>query len=133
MGTTRREKSTSEFLFNHDCCRILGGFNTDVQGEINIAAFQARLFNDGFSFELLLEVILDFHLGKAFSTVEDIIPPSTGVFHPNDAMAGYEKGLACNVNFIRDLNFWSEADQPVLTLRDRFNIPASSGPLLIKP
>ena len=100
---------------------------------MNIAAFQARLFDNDFSFESLLEVILDFHLGKAFSTAEDIIPPSTGVFHPNDAMAGYKKGLACNVNFIRDLNFWSEVDQPVLTLRDRFNIPASSGPLLIKP
>ena len=77
---------------------------------MNIAAFQARLFDNDFSFESLLEVILDFHLGKAFSTVEDIIPSSTGVFHPNDAMAGYEKGLAYNVNFIRDLNFWSEAD-----------------------
>ena len=61
---------------------------------MNVAAFQARLFDDGFSFESLLEVILDFHLGKAFSTAEDIIPPSTGVFHPNDAMARYEKGLA---------------------------------------
>ena len=77
---------------------------------MNVAAFQAKLFDDGFSFKSLLEVILDFHLGKAFSTVEDIIPPSTGVFHPNDAMAGYEKGLAYNVNFIRDLNLWSEAD-----------------------
>jgi len=44
-------------------------------------------------------------LGKAFSTVGDIIPPSTGAFHPNDAIAGYEKGLACNVNLIRDLKF----------------------------
>ena len=99
---------------------------------MNAEAFQTGLFDDSFSFESLLEAILDFHLGKAFSTAEDIIPPSTGVFHPNDAMAGYEKGFVYNVNFIRDLNFWSEADQPVLTLRDRFNIPASSGPLLIK-
>ena len=127
------KKSTSELLLNHDCCHILGGFNTDVQGEMNVAAFQAGLFDDGFGFESLLEVILDFHLGKAFSTVGDIIPPSTGAFHPSDAMAGYEKGLACNVNLIRDLNFWSEADQSVFTLREKFNIPASSGPLLIKP
>ena len=100
---------------------------------MNIAAFEAGLFDDGFGFESLLEVILDFHLGKAFSTVGDINPPSTGAFHPNDAMAGYEKGLACNVNLIRDFTFWSEADQSVCTLRDKFNIPASSDPLLIKP
>ena len=127
------KKSTSEFLLNHDCCHILGGFNTDVQGEMNVAAFQAGLFDDGFGFESLLEVILDFHLGKAFSTVGDIIPPSTGAFHPNDAMEGYEKGLACNTNLIRDFNFWSEADQSVSKLREKFNIPASSGPLLIQP
>ena len=56
---------------------------------MNVAAFQAGLFDDGFGFESLLEVILDFHLGKAFSTVGDIIPPSTGAFHPKDAMAGF--------------------------------------------
>ena len=127
------KKSTSELLLNHDCCHILGGFNTDVRGEMNVAAFQAGLFDDGFGFESLLEVILDFHLGKAFSTVGDIIPPSTGAFHPNDAIAGYEMGLACNTNLIRDLNFWSEADQPVSTLRQKFNIPAVTGPLLIQP
>ena len=100
---------------------------------MNVAAFQAGLFDDGFGFESLLEVILDFHLGKAFSTVGEIIPPSTGAFHPNDAMEGYEKGLACNTNLIRDFNFWSEADQSVSKLREKFNIPASSGPLLIQP
>ena len=127
------KKSTSELLLNHDCCHILGGFNTDVQGEMNVAAFQAGLFDDGFGFESLLEVILDFHLGKAFSTVGDIIPPSTGAFHPNDAMAGYEKGLACNTNLIRDLDFWSEAEQSVSNLRQKFNIPATPGPVLIRP
>ena len=127
------KKSTSELLLNHDCCHILGGFNTDVQGEMNVAAFQAGLFDDGFGFESLLEVILDFHLGKAFSTVGDIIPPSTGAFHPNDAMAGYEKGLACNTNLIRDLDFWSEAEQSVSNLRQKFNIPATPGPVLIQP
>ena len=133
MGTNGREKSTSKFLLNHDCYHILGGFNTDVQGEMNIAAFEAGLFDDSFGFESLLEVILDFHLGKAFSTVGDINLPSTGAFHPNDAMTGYEKSLACNVNLIRDFTFWSEVDQSVYTLRDKFNIPASSDPLLIKP
>ena len=80
IGHYPERKSTSEFLFNHDCCHILGGFNTDVQDEMNVAAFQAKLFDDGFSFKSLLEVILDFHMGKAFSTVGNIIPPSTRAF-----------------------------------------------------
>jgi hypothetical protein len=74
------EKSTSGLLLDHDCCHILGGFNIDVRGEINVSASQAGLFDNGFGFESLLEVILDFHMGKAFSTVGDIIPPSTRAF-----------------------------------------------------
>ncbi len=54
---------------NHDCCHILGDFNTDTQREMNVAAFQAGLFTDGFGFESLLEVMLDFHLGKSFPTI----------------------------------------------------------------
>ena len=127
------KKSMSELLLKHDCCHILGGFNTDNQGEMDVAAFQAGLFSDGFGFESLLEVILDFHLGKAFSTVGSIIPPKTGCFVPDEAMAGYEKGLACTINLIQDLDFWSVADQPVVALRERYGIPAVPGPLLIKP
>lgn len=126
-------KSTSELLVNHDCCHILGGFNTDSAGEMNVAAFQAGLFTDGFGFESLLEVILDFHLGKAFSTINSIIPPETGQFIPDAAMAGYEKGLACSVNLIQDLDFWAVADQPVVDLRVKYNIPATDAPLLLKP
>ncbi len=127
------KKSTSELILNHDCCHILGGFNTDVSGEMNVAAFQAGLFDDGFGFESLLEVILDFHLGKAFSTVGNIIPPSKGAFCPDDAMAGYEKGLACNTNLIKDLDFWSVAHESVYVLRQKYEIPPSPGPILIKP
>ena len=95
---------------------------------MNVAAFQAGLFDNRFGFESLLEMILDFYLGKEFSTVGDIIRPSTGSFHPNDAMADFEKGLACNTNLIRDLNFWSEADQPVYELRKNL----TSQPLVVR-
>ena len=126
-------KSTSELLVNHDCCHILGGFNTDTQGEMNVAAFQAGLFTDGFGFESLLEVMLDFHLGKSFSTTTGLITPETGQFIPDAAMAGYEKGLACNINLIQDLDFWDVADQQVTDLRVRYSIPATEGPILLKP
>ena len=126
-------KSTSELLINHDCCHILGGFNTDTQGEMNVAAFQAGLFTDGFGFESLLEVMLDFHLGKCFSTTTGLIAPETGQFIPDAAMAGYEKGLACNINLIQDLKFWDVADQQVVGLRVQYAIPPTSGPVLLKP
>ena len=126
-------KSTSELLVNHDCCHILGGFNTDTRGEMNVAAFQAGLFTDGFGFESLLEVMLDFHLGKSFSTTNSLLPPETGKFIPDEAMAGYEKGLACTMNLIQDFDFWEHADQQVTELREQFHIPPTPGPVLLKP
>ena len=118
---------------NHDCCHILGGFNTDTRGEMNVAAFQAGLFTDGFGFESLLEVMLDFHLGKSFSTTNSLLPPETGKFIPDEAMAGYEKGLACTMNLIQDFDFWEHADQQVTELREQFHIPPTPGPVLLKP
>lgn len=122
-------KGSPELLVRHDCCHILGGFNTDMDGEMNVAAFQAGLFDNSFGFETLLEAILDFHLGKAFSTVGSVIPPAKGHFHPDAVMAAYNSGLACNTNLIEALDFWALADQPVTELRQRFNIPAISGPV----
>ena len=63
------KQSLSEQLVSHDCCHILGGFNTDMNGEMNVAGFEAGLFDNGYGFELLLEVILDFHMGKTLSLI----------------------------------------------------------------
>ena len=77
-------KSTSELLVNHDCCHILGGFNTDTRGEMNVAASQAGLFTDGFGFESLLEVMLDFHLGSPSA-------PPTVCFHQKQGTSSPRK------------------------------------------
>ena len=126
------KKSFSELLITHDSCHILGGFNTDMNGEMNVAGFEAGLFDNGFGFELLLEVILDFHLGKTFTTA-GLLPPGTGHFDPEDVMVGYERGQACNVNLIKGWDFWEAAHESVTDLRKRYGIPTISGPLLLPP
>ena len=57
---------------------------------MNVAAFQAGLFTDGFGFESLLEVMLDFHLGKSFSTTNSLLPPETGSY-PRRSHGGLRK------------------------------------------
>jgi len=126
------KKSFSELLITHDCCHIVGGFNTDMNGEMNVAGFEAGLFDNGFGFELLLEVILDFHLGKTFTTA-GLLPPGTGHFDPDGVMTGYERGVACNVNLIKDWDFWGVADQKVTDLRTRYGLPKIPGPVLPPP
>ena len=126
------KKSFGELLIPHDSCHILGGFNTDMNGEMNVAGFEAGLFENGFGFELLLEVILDFHLGKTFSTA-GLLPPGTGHFDPEGVLVGYERGTACSVNLIGDWDFWGVADQSVAELRQRYGIPPIPGPVLLPP
>ena len=126
------KKSLSEQLINHDCCHILGGFNTDMNGEMNVAGFEAGLFDNGYGFELLLEVILDFHMGKTFTTV-GLLPAGTGHFNPEDVVAGYERGRACNVNLIHDWDFWAAAETPVKELRAQYGLPDIPGPVLLEP
>lgn len=126
------KKSFSELLITHDSCHILGGFNTDMNGEMNVAGFEAGVFDNGFGFELLLEVILDFHLGKTFTTA-GLLPPGTGHFDPEDVLIGYERGVACNVNPIHGWDFWEVARDPVLELRERYGLPPIPGPVLMPP
>lgn len=126
------KKSFTELLITHDCCHILGGFNTDMNGEMDVAGFEAGLFESGFGFELLLEVILDFHLGKAFTTL-GLLPPGTGHFDPEAVLVGYERGVACNVNPIQGWDFWAVAKEQVTNLRKRYGLPEIPGPVLPPP
>jgi len=126
------KKSFSEYIVTHDCCHILGGFNTDMNGEMNVAGFEAGVIDGGFGFELLLEVILDFHLGKAFTTA-GLLPPGTGHFDPEDVLVGYERGVACKVNLIQGWDFWEVAHRPVTELREAYGLPALPGPVLLAP
>ena len=126
------KKSFSEFLITHDCCHILAGFNTDMNGEVSVAGFEAGLFDGDFGFELLLEVILDFHMGKTFTTA-GLLPPGTGHFDPEDVLIGYERGLACKVNPIQGWDFWEAAGQQVVELRQSYGLPEIPGPVLLPP
>ena len=126
------KKSFSEYAVSHDCCHILGGFNTDMNGELNVAGFEAGLFDNGFGFELLLEVILDFHMGKTFTSA-GLLDPGTGHFDPEDVLAGYELGVACKVNPMAGWDFWEAAGEQVGTLRARYGIAEIPGPVLLPP
>ena len=123
-------RSFSDLTIPHDCCHILGGFNTDMNGEMDVAGFEAGLFDTGFGFELLLEVILDFHLGKKFTTM-GLLPAGIGHFDPERVLVGYERGVSCNVNLLDGWDFWEEAREPVTELRARYGLSHVSEPILL--
>ena len=124
------KKSFSDLTIPHDCCHIMGGFNTDMNGEMDVAGFEAGLFDTGFGFELLLEVILDFHLGKKFTTM-GLLPVGVGHFDPERVLVGYERGVSCKVNLLDGWDFWSDAREPVTELRARYGLSNISEPILL--
>ncbi|MCB0967182.1 MAG: hypothetical protein KDB37_10135 [Ilumatobacter sp.] len=113
---------TGELFVGHDSSHILSGTNTDGPSELEVAGFEAGMSADGFGYEMLLEVILDYHMGIDFGASSVGIEPKTGEFDPDRVTTGIRRGIDCNVDLIRDWDFWSVADVPVLELRERYNI-----------
>lgn len=127
------KKSLGETLTAHDSCHILSGFNTDGTGEINVAGFEAGMGVDDFGYELLLEVILDFHLGIDFGVGLVGYVPKTGEMDPDQMMLGIRRGLDCNTDLINSFDFWDVADQPIEALRVRYAITGVDGVYLPPP
>ncbi|MDF2388747.1 hypothetical protein JMG10_45455 [Nostoc ellipsosporum NOK] len=107
-----------ERMIFHDFGHILSGYNTDPQGEIQQAAFQAGFIgDDGFVF--LLFVILHFHWGTQITPIADA---DMALFDIPLIMQALERGVACKVDLSDDWNFWEVVDVPVQELRDRYGI-----------
>ena len=116
----------SELFVSHDLTHVLSGFNTDMDGEVNIAAFQAAMSRTSYGWEMLMEMILDYHLGLRFTTA-GLVEPGRGHFHPDEVLRGYERGLRCKVDLIADWDYWAVMDEPVDELRDRYGIDGVTG------
>lgn len=117
--------SFSEVLVPHDLAHILGGFNTDMKGEMDVAGMEAGMSNSGIGYELLLEVILDFHLGIAFTTA-GLLEPGVGHFHPDSVMAGFELGSKMNVDLLAGWDWHGVMGEDVADLRARYGIEGAT-------
>lgn len=107
-----------ERMVFHDFGHILSGYNTDLQGEIQQAAFQAGFMHeDGIVF--LLFVILHFYWGIQNTPVADV---DVELFNIPLIMQALQRGAACKVDFSAHWNFWEVVDVPIPELRDRYGI-----------
>lgn len=113
--------SFSEVLVPHDLSHILGGFNTDMPGEMDVAGMEAGMSASAFGYEVLLEVILDFHMGIAFTTA-GILEPDVGHFHPDSVMTGFERGAAMNIDLLIGWDWHAVMGETVADLRERYGI-----------
>ena len=103
----------------HDVGHVLAGYDTDPQGEIQQAAFQAGFARrDGFSF--LLFGILQFHLGLRITPVAK---GYRGFFDVDRVITALHRGASCNVDLSAEFDVFAYKDWPLETLRAQLGIP----------
>ena len=110
-----------ESAVRHDCVHLLSGTNTDYAGEIAVSAIEAAMTRSEVGWEMVTEVLVDFHLGIAW-TLTDGIKAETMKFDPELFSKGLAIGAKINTDLIHDWNFWDDIETPVDNLRRRFNI-----------
>lgn len=120
------KKSFSEALVSHDLVHLLSGIGTDMEGEITVAGFEAGMNRSEFGFELLLEVILDFHLGLEFTTM-GVLDAGRNHLKPHDLMRAYAQGLQMQFDLLDPAwDFRDVLEQPITQLRQQHKIPELS-------
>ena len=103
----------------HDIGHVLAGYDTDPQGEIQQAAFQAGFARrDGFSF--LLFGILQFHLGMRITPVAK---GYHGLFDVNRVLTALYRGASCKVDISEGFDVFAYKDRPLDEVRAELGIP----------
>ena len=110
-----------ESAVRHDCVHILSGTNTDYAGEIAVSAIEATMVRSEVGWEMVTEVLVDFHLGIAWTLPGGIKAESMN-FDPDLFSKGLAVGAKINTDLIHDWNFWEDIHTPLSVLRQRFNI-----------
>ncbi len=109
--------SMTELLVPHDLCHVLGGFNTDMKGEISVAGFEAAMSRTEAGYDVLLSVLLNFHLGIKFT-----YDASHGHLDPDDLMEGFARGAPVEVDLLTDWDWWPHVERDLVELREELGI-----------
>ena len=108
----------------HDLCHVLGGYDTDPEGEIQVAAFTAG-FKHTRPFYVMLFAVLIFSTGVNMRpSNEDFV--TTGVLgKPGVAermFAAVERGTKVNLDLSDNWDYWAYVGLPIDEVRRRLNI-----------
>jgi hypothetical protein len=110
---------TASFLLVHDTCHVLGGYNSTVEGEITVGAFQAGMTKKH-SWMFAVVGVLDFHMG--IDAYTGPLKPQKGFMDPEKFTAAFERGLNMTVDIQSEWNLWERMDQNLDDLRREANI-----------
>lgn len=108
----------------HDFCHVLGGYDTDPQGELQVASFTAG-FKQARPFYLILFAVLIFSAGvNARPTADGFV--TLGVLgEPGAAermFAAVERGTLVNTDLSDKWDYWPIVERPIDEVRRQLNI-----------
>jgi len=108
-----------ELAIFHDLGHVLSGYDTNPEGEIQQAAFQAGFVrNDGFIF--LFFGIAQFHLGMKLTPVAE---PEVGLLDVDKVMVALGRGASCTVDLSDHWDFWPLLSLPLQEVRNMLHVP----------
>jgi tellurite resistance protein len=107
-----------ELTLHHDMTHVLCGYDTDPEGECQIAAFYAGYFGeDPFSF--IFMVLVMFQLGVRITPVST---PARGKFDPEKVIRAMRRGARLNRDLTKGWNHWEVVEEPLVEVRRRYGI-----------
>ncbi len=107
-----------ERMVVHDMAHVLGGYGTEPDGEMQVAAFTAG-FRREQSLHIMLFVLCQFDLGIQVAPVAE---PEFGMFEPDAFLRALVRGSQMNVDLFDDWDYWEVIAEPLTALRERYGI-----------
>ena len=116
----------------HDLCHVLGGYGTDPEGEVQVAAFTAGFKKERPLFIMLFAVLI-FSTGvnmrpsnEEFTTVGVLGKPGMA----DRIFAAMARGTKVNQDLSDKWDYWAVAALPLDEVRRRLNVSPPSDPLM---
>jgi len=106
-------------LVRHDLCHVLGGYGTDLQGEIGVVSFVSGfLRHDPFMY--LFAVAVHAHLGLEVFKGD---PTDTMLLDPEYVLAHVRRGMQVSHDlYDREWDYWPLMELPIDEVRQQLNI-----------
>ncbi|MFA5960295.1 MAG: hypothetical protein WC785_07240 [Tatlockia sp.] len=112
-----------EMIIPHDLSHILGGYNTDHVGEIQVVSFTNGYRTNNPSESLrngIINMLIQWGLG--ISIVNFTNQEIERRFDTELIIKAFKKGEAMNTDLYKDWDYWSVMDQKTTDLRDKYHI-----------
>lgn len=108
-----------EEFIKHDCCHVLGGYDTDPTGECEVVAFISGFMGTD-PFWYLFMIAMHMHLG--IETFQDN-PLGELAFDPERVVTALERGRRVPQDlYDPDFDWWAWFDKPIDEVRDALGI-----------